>query len=278
MCGGELTDRHAAFTAPLPVRHLPGLGLPQDRHSKEALVIGRLALLLCAAAVPALGQETVPATLAGHAALPAATFTVAPADAPADTRVSGKFLAPAARVDAPGTVSQSLGLPTPFEGQPVQGFSGFAAARAEDGSLFALIDNGFGSKLNSPDALLSFTRIAPDFGAGTVTVAERVWLRDPDRVVPFRIVHETTAERYLTGRRLRPRIDPDRGRHGLDRRGVRAVPDFGHAGRNHHRRPSDASRRGRDPLARSSRAGRRGGRGQGLHGAAVGRVRGNGAH
>lgn len=162
-------------------------------------MIRRLALLLCATATAALAEETVPATLAGHAALPAATFDAPPADAPADTRVSGKFLAPAARVDEPGTVAQPLGLATPFEGQPVQGFSGYAATRAGDGSLFALIDNGFGSKLNSPDALLSFTRIVPDFDGGTVTVAERVWLRDPDRVVPFRIVHETTAERYLTG-------------------------------------------------------------------------------
>ena len=158
-----------------------------------------LCLLACAAALPASAQDMVPATLAGHAALPAASFTVPPADAPRDTFVSGKFLAPAARVDAPGTVAQATGLATPFLGQPLQGFSGYAAARGADGHLVALIDNGFGGKLNSPDALLSFTHLLPDFEAGTVTVAEQVWLSDPNRVVPFRIVHETTAERYLTG-------------------------------------------------------------------------------
>jgi hypothetical protein len=156
-------------------------------------------LLATAAALPAQAQDRVPATLAGHAALPAASFSAPPADAPRETFVSGKFLNPAARVDAPGTVVQVTGLATPFLGQPLQGFSGYAAARGPDGSLIALIDNGFGSRVNSPDALLSFTRILPDFAAGTVTVAERVWLRDPNRVVPFRIVHEATAERYLTG-------------------------------------------------------------------------------
>ena len=73
-------------------------------------------------------------------------------------------------------------------GQPLQGFSGYAAERAADGSLHALIDNGFGSKANSSDALLSFTRIRPDFEAGTITVLDRVWLHDPDMLVPFRIV------------------------------------------------------------------------------------------
>jgi hypothetical protein len=60
-------------------------------------------------------------------------------------------------------------------------------------------DNGFGSKANSPDALLFFHRLAPDFSAGTVEVRETVFLRDPNRVVPFRIAYEGTAERYLTG-------------------------------------------------------------------------------
>lgn len=160
-------------------------------------------LMACAAVlpttIPAAAQDMVPATLVGHAALPAASFSVPPSDAPRDTYLSGKFLAPGARVDAPGSVAQATGLPTPFIGQPLQGFSGYAHARGADGALVALIDNGFGGKLNSPDALLSFTRLIPDFEEGTVAVAAQVWLRDPNRVVPFRIVHETTAERYLTG-------------------------------------------------------------------------------
>ena len=151
--------------------------------------------------------KTFPATLAGHAVLEANTIIPAPADAPADAQVSGKFAAGSARVDAPGTVEgdtgglhgkRGTGLSFPFEGQPVQGFSGFAMERAEDGSIIALTDNGFGSKLNSPDALLFFHKINPDWETGDVA-RETIFLKDPDKVVPFRIAYEGTAERYLTG-------------------------------------------------------------------------------
>jgi hypothetical protein len=71
--------------------------------------------------------------------------------------------------------------------------------RAIDGSVLSLTDNGFGAKANSPDALLMFHRIAPDFATGAVQVAETVFLRDPDRKVPFRIAYEGSDSRYLTG-------------------------------------------------------------------------------
>lgn len=71
--------------------------------------------------------------------------------------------------------------------------------RAADGSIYVLTDNGFGSKLNSPDSRLFFHRVAPDFGTGAVTVKETVVLRDPDHRVPFRIAYEGTEARYLTG-------------------------------------------------------------------------------
>jgi hypothetical protein len=163
------------------------------------------ALIACA---PAWAQETrFPATLAGHAVLPAFTLTTPPADAPQDAWVSGKFTGPA-RVDRPMTVPgdtggqhgrRPTGLSLPFVGQPVQGFSGLAMETAADGTLWALSDNGFGSKANSPDALLMVHRLAPDFAAGTLQVAETVFLHDPDRKVPFRIAYEGTRERYLTG-------------------------------------------------------------------------------
>lgn len=91
------------------------------------------------------------------------------------------------------------GISLPFIGQPVQGMSGLAMNRAEDGSWFALTDNGFGSKINSPDAMLFFHRMQPDFTSGRVTRQETVFLRDPDRKVPFRIANEGTDNRYLTG-------------------------------------------------------------------------------
>lgn len=150
------------------------------------------------ATLPAAAQDIVPAELAGLALLPAFSFSAPPADAPDEAWISGRFTAGPAPVRAPMSVAAN-GLMRPFFGQPLQGFSGYASRRAPDGSLYALIDNGFGSRGNSSDALLSFTRMMPDFGAGTIALGERVWLRDPDRRAPFRIVHEATEARYLTG-------------------------------------------------------------------------------
>ena len=157
-----------------------------------------LALL---AALPAYAQTEYPATLAGHALLPARSFIPAPKDAPADLQVSGKFTT-GRRVDAVGTVEgQSAGRPSgvslPFQGQPLQGHSGIK--RMADGSYWVLTDNGAGSKANSPDFMLYLSRYQIDFAQGGVTRLETIFLRDPDRKVPFRIANEGTAERYLTG-------------------------------------------------------------------------------
>jgi hypothetical protein len=162
---------------------------------------------LLAAAVPAAAEDTFPATLAGHAFLPAFSLIAPPADAPADAWVSGKFTGPArihAPMSRPGDTGamhgrRPTGVALPFLGQPLQGFSGFAMNRAEDGSIWTVTDNGFGSKANSPDALLFFHRLAPDFDTGAIEVRETVFLRDPNRVVPFRIAYEGTEARYLTG-------------------------------------------------------------------------------
>jgi hypothetical protein len=157
-----------------------------------------LILPILAGAFPLSAQEMVPATLAGHASLPALSFTAPPRDAPDEAWISGRFTAGMVPVRTPQSLEQN-GLMRPFFGQPVQGFSGYAATRDPGGAIYALIDNGFGAKANSSDALLSFTRLVPDFGTGAIDVRERIWLRDPDRVVPFRIVHEATEARYLTG-------------------------------------------------------------------------------
>ena len=149
-------------------------------------------------ALSATAQDMVPATLAGHAVLPALSFSAPPADAPAETWVSGKFTAGHTPVTTPQTIDQN-GVSRPFFGQPLQGFSGYALNRGPNNSLYALIDNGFGSKANSSDTLLGFTRIAPDFESGEIDVQDRIWLRDPDGLVPFRITHEATETRYLTG-------------------------------------------------------------------------------
>ena len=163
---------------------------------------------LATLSLPAFADEQVfPSKLAGHVYLPALSLVAPPVDAPRDAWISGKFTGKA-RNDKPMTVPGDVGkaygghltgISLPFIGQPMQGMSGFAMNRAEDGSVFTLTDNGYGSKLNSPDAMLFFHRMKPDFAAGKIDRAETVFLRDPDRKVPFRIAYEGTDSRYLTG-------------------------------------------------------------------------------
>ena len=163
-------------------------------------------LAMIAATIAALpfsnwAQQAYPATLAGHAVLPAASFISAPKDAPADLQVSGKFTT-GARVEQIGSVEGlSAGRPTgislPFTGQPLQGHSGIK--RMGDGSYWILTDNGAGSKANSPDFALYLSHYNVDFKSGQFNRLETIFLHDPDKKVPFRIVHEGTPRRYLTG-------------------------------------------------------------------------------
>lgn len=145
--------------------------------------------------------QAFPATLAGHAVMPAESFIEAPADAPADLKVSGKFTT-GVRVDAVGTIEgksfdRPTGVKLPFKGQPLQGHSGIK--KAADGTFWVLSDNGFGSKANSPDSMLFLNNYRIDWGKGTVERVSTVFLRDPDKKVPFRIANEGTETRYLTG-------------------------------------------------------------------------------
>jgi len=146
-------------------------------------------------------QQAYPATLAGHAVLPAASFIAAPKDAPADLQTSGKFTT-GTRVEKLASVEGlSAGRPTsislPFKGQPLQGHSGIK--HMADGSFWILTDNGAGSKANSPDFALYLNHYQVDFKTGQFKRLNTVFLHDPDKKVPFRIVHESTKARYLTG-------------------------------------------------------------------------------
>jgi hypothetical protein len=67
-----------------------------------------------------------------------------------------------------------------------------------DGTYWIITDNGFGSKANSPDAMLYLNRYRIDWAAGTFNRLETIFLYDPDKKVPFRIVHDGTEKRYLT--------------------------------------------------------------------------------
>lgn len=181
-----------------------------------------IAALLLSSTMLAGAQETqkeFSAKLVGHALLPANTIIPAPADAPADLKVSGKFVTPGKRVEALGTVvgtsgGRPTGLSTPFSGQPVQGFSGIRSLG--NGEFLVLTDNGFGTKANSPDAALFFHRLKADFAGGKIERLATTFLHDPDKKVPFRIVHEGTDKRYLTGADFDPEsIQPIGGKYWI---------------------------------------------------------------
>lgn len=173
--------------------------LTATRRLVLATVFPALAAALLAA--PLHAQTAFPATLAGHVVMPAQSFIAAPKDAPADLKNAGKFTT-GKRVEALGTVEGlSAGRPTgvslPFKGQPIQGHSGIK--KMPDGSFWILTDNGSGAKANSPDSMLYLNRYAVDFKGGGMKRLETIFLSDPNKKVPFRIVHEGTKQRYLTG-------------------------------------------------------------------------------
>jgi hypothetical protein len=148
-------------------------------------------------------EKAFPAKLVNQAVLPANTIIAAPADAPAYLKTSGKFsTADRKRADALGSVPgkdgvRLTGLSLPFDGQPLQGFSGIKAM--EDGSFWSLSDNGFGSKTNSTDAMLMLHHLTFDWDAGSVKVEKTLFLTDPDKKAPFPIAMEGSDKRYLTG-------------------------------------------------------------------------------
>jgi hypothetical protein len=138
------------------------------------------ALILSLAATSAFAANT----LSGWAMMPAATYSDGP--------TSGQFAF---------TNSNSPANNPPFiNQQPVQGFSGVLAGA--NGSYRMLVDNGFGSKANSPDALLRMYAVQVDWAAHTVgaadfnsgaalpgfTAASRIGLNDANSKIGFGIV------------------------------------------------------------------------------------------
>lgn len=166
-------------------------------------------LLLSTVAFAALFASTAfaddkefPAKLAGQTILPANTVTPAPADAPAFLKTSGKFTAPGKRTEKLGSIegkdsARVTDVKLPFDGQPVQGFSGIKAMA--DGTFWTLSDNGFGSKANSSDAMLFLHQLKFDWATNKVEVMKHIFLSDPNRIAPFPIVMEGSEKRYLTG-------------------------------------------------------------------------------
>ena len=159
------------------------------------VAIGALALGVAGAASAQGAQEEFTATLRGHAMIPAYSFVVPPTHVPPFLRTSGKFTDRETGQRLTGHITQGDSLP--FQGQPLQGFSGIRALG--DGRYLVLADNGFGNMANSPDAMLMFHVMEPDFETGTVDVLETTFLSDPDHIVPYRIVMEGNRHRWLTG-------------------------------------------------------------------------------
>jgi hypothetical protein len=163
--------------------------------------------LLGLAAAPTLAETRFEARLVGHAILPAATFVAPPQDAPPGFAVSGRFTGPGnlrneqvgsvPSVSLPGYGARATGLALPFRSQPVQGFSGIKPVG--DGSYWVTGDNGFGNRRNSPDALLMFHRVRPNWQSGEVALERTIFLSDPNRQVPFHIVTDPSPTRFLTG-------------------------------------------------------------------------------
>ncbi len=142
----------------------------------------RFPLLAIAAAV--LAGPAAANTLTGWAQLPAATFSDGP--------TSGQFAF--TNANSPANNPPYLNL------QPVQGFSG--VLQGANGSFQMLVDNGFGAKGNSADALLRMYAVQVDWAAKSVsaahfqtgavlpgyTAASRITLNDANRKMPFSIV------------------------------------------------------------------------------------------
>ncbi len=127
--------------------------------------------------------------LAGFASLPADTFAEGPQ--------SGAN-------DGEGNPIEANGRTGPFDGQPVQGFSGVQFAPDNTGAFWFLSDNGFGAQDNSTDYLLRIYQVDPNFagtedGDGSVAIETFIQLSDPDNLIDFDIVNEASEERLLTG-------------------------------------------------------------------------------
>lgn len=162
--------------------------------------------ILLSLSMSALAQQEVPAILEAHAVLPAQSVVQAPDDAPNDLKRAGKYTTKQ-RVETVASVmgksaDRETGLSLPIKGQPLQGHSGIKVMA--DGSVWILTDNGFGNKANSMDSMLYLNHYDIDWKTGQLTLKNTIFLNDPDKKIPFRIVHEESVKRYLTGSDLDP--------------------------------------------------------------------------
>src|SRR5688572_31028202 len=117
---------------------------------------------------------------------------VMPPDALRPGPPSGQFDAEGRRAAAPR-----------FDAQPVQGVSSIKPGPTQ-GAWWALSDNGFGRKWNSPDYRLCVylfdVRPRTQAGSDSRTALQAVIeLSDPAKFFPWRLADESSPERLLTG-------------------------------------------------------------------------------
>ena len=238
----------------------PVTSAPQDtahRHLRRSAMrmslLCSVASVFLASAAFAQGEGEFPATLKGHAVLPAQSFIDAPADAPDDLKTSGKYTT-GKRVDAVGSVmgksyERPTGVSLPFKGQPLQGHSGIKVM--PDGSFWVLTDNGMGSRYNSAE-LDAVSEPAQDRLGGRQD-------RAAGNHLPARSRQESSVPHRPRGhckalsdrRRFRHRGLSDHRRHLLDRRRVRPLCAEGRQDRQDPRRVRNHGRRQAGALAGS---------------------------
>ncbi len=146
------------------------------------LIRRRASAMMASALCSVIAAQAFSAELLDRAVLPSDSFSPGP--------TSGQF------------ASGANGVVLPLiNKQPVQGFSAVLRGPVK-GTYWAMSDNGFGNKANSPDALLRVYVVKPDFDSGEVLPANRytgeaqkdfiagtfITLSDPWKKVPFPIV------------------------------------------------------------------------------------------
>src|SRR5882672_9451605 len=124
----------------------------------RAHVLFTVAATTLGLAMTAAAQTKFPSVLEGHAVLPAMTLVPAPADAPPDLQISGRFAGPPGqRIDTPESVPgisalsdktapRPTGISLPFKAHPVRGLRDKKPRKA--GTSLPLPKNVFGSKPN----------------------------------------------------------------------------------------------------------------------------------
>lgn len=145
----------------------------------------RLTGVLLAIVAAAVVSQTANVELSGVAVMPAETFAAGPPS---------------------GAYRTGAGKPE-FTSQPVQGFSSIrpAGAPTDDANWLALVDNGFGVRVNSPDSLLRLYRVRVNWAKGMVAPQGAfIQLSDPNHFLRFHLVRDDTPQRLLTGGDLDP--------------------------------------------------------------------------